>query len=58
MRAGFDPALLKDSESELAGRLVEMLQARLEVPVVVELRANDELLRLGPPHKIPRTTKV
>ncbi|MDX9698217.1 MAG: hypothetical protein RBT55_01440 [Rhodocyclaceae bacterium] len=58
VRAGFDPALLKDSESELAGRLVEMLQARLEVPVVVELRANDELLRLGPPHKIPRTTKV
>jgi len=27
------------------------------VPVTVELTLNAELLKLGPPHKIPRVTK-
>jgi phenylacetate-CoA ligase len=44
--------------SALAGRVEAEIAETLGVPVQVELVANDELLKLGPPHKIPRIVKV
>jgi phenylacetate-CoA ligase len=56
VRVGFDPALVTGSKAELIGRLSEHLSAQLQVPVEVELLENAELLKLGPPTKIPRVT--
>jgi phenylacetate-CoA ligase len=57
LRIGYNPDALQRSEAELAGALRERLAAELQVPVTVELTPNAELLKLGPPHKIPRVTK-
>jgi phenylacetate-CoA ligase len=57
VRVGYNPEALRDGEAELAGRLRERLSAGLGVAVGVELTLNAELLKLGPPHKIPRVTK-
>jgi len=57
LRVGYAPDALRGSQAELAGRLVERLQAELGVPVSIELTPNAELLKLGPPHKIPRVTQ-
>jgi len=57
LRIGYDPALLTNSTDELINRLRDLVAAHLGVPVRVELTHNDELLKLGPPHKIPRVTK-
>ena len=57
VRVGYDPSLLTSSETELAGRLQERIQARLDVPTAIELCDNTELLKQGPPHKIPRVTR-
>jgi phenylacetate-CoA ligase len=54
LRVGFDPECLQATEKELAGRLTAMMAARFEVAVAVELTPNAELLKLGPPQKIPR----
>ena len=37
--------------------VTEAVAGRLGCPVAVELVENDELLKLGPPHKIPRTVR-
>jgi phenylacetate-CoA ligase len=57
LRVGYAPDALKTSEAELAGRLAERIGASLLVPVDVQLRHDDDLLKLGPPHKIPRVTQ-
>ncbi|MDB5430138.1 MAG: phenylacetate--CoA ligase family protein [Caulobacter sp.] len=57
VRIGFDATRLEGAQEALASRLVEHLQAKIGVTVVVELTLNEELLKLGPPHKIPRVTK-
>jgi phenylacetate-CoA ligase len=54
LRIGFDPETLQATEAELAGRLTEIIVAHFEVEVSVELIPNAELLKLGPPQKIPR----
>lgn len=57
LRVGYEPELLKTSEEELRNRLTQLISASLEVPVTIELVVNAELLKLGPPHKIPRVSK-
>lgn len=57
LRIGYNPELMTCSESELSQLLANRLSAALEIPVKVELTPNSELLKLGPPHKIPRVTK-
>jgi phenylacetate-CoA ligase len=57
VRVGYSPAKLRGSTTDLAGSLAEELRRVLGVPVRVELTPDDELLKLGPPHKIPRVTK-
>lgn len=58
IKVGHDPALLKDSPQALKARLLNTLQDSLGIEVDVELVENDELLKLGPPHKIPRVFKL
>jgi len=57
LRVGYEPELLTDSTEALAARLVATLTAYFDVPVEVELVESAELLKLGPPQKIPRVTK-
>jgi phenylacetate-CoA ligase len=57
LRMGYDPKSLKKGESELAGRVHEILTSRLAIAVEIELVCDAELLKLGPPHKIPRVAK-
>jgi phenylacetate-CoA ligase len=56
LRVGYErgPADLAVLREEVTTALVD----RLGCGVQVELVANEELLKLGPPHKIPRTVKV
>jgi phenylacetate-CoA ligase len=58
LRVGYDPDALAGPESELVARLQDLVGAAIEVPVQVELTPNAELLKLGPPHKIPRVSKT
>jgi phenylacetate-CoA ligase len=57
LRVGYNPEALHGSEADLANRVRDLVAAGLDVPVTVELTPNAELLKLGPPHKIPRVTK-
>jgi phenylacetate-CoA ligase len=57
LRVGYEPALLSTSTDDLRARLTQLLSAELQVPVEIELVVNAELLKLGPPHKIPRVSK-
>lgn len=57
LRIGYDPERLSDSAEKLHGRLYDSIHAAIGVPVAVELVDNQDLLKLGPPHKIPRVTK-
>ena len=58
LRVGFDLARLKDGEAALAGRLRDAVTAAVGIAVRVELIDEQQLLKLGPPHKIPRVTKA
>lgn len=58
LRVGYDPERLTTSEAELVARLGEEIKAALGIPADIELRDNQELLKLGPPQKIPRITKA
>ena len=58
LRIGYDVTRLKDSEDALKLRLYERIAVAIEVPLVLELVDEQELLKLGPPHKIPRVTKT
>jgi phenylacetate-CoA ligase len=55
LRVGHDGTA--HSESELADRLAGAVLASTGVTPEIELVPNDALLRLGPPHKIPRVAK-
>ncbi len=57
LRVGYDVSRLADTEAELRGRLESRLKDALDIPLEVELIDEQELLKLGPPHKIPRVTK-
>ena len=56
LRVGHDGSAR--SESELQDRLSEAVQKSTGVTPEIELVPNDALLRLGPPHKIPRVAKT
>lgn len=45
------------SSTALRDQIRELLKSSLGVETDIELISNDELLKLGPPHKIPRVTK-
>lgn len=57
LRIGHNPEALRSSPEEFGRRLKDKLEKLLELPVWIELVPDAELLRLGPPHKIPRVTK-
>ncbi len=57
LRVGFDNARLASGEDALRLRLHDQISSALGVPVAIQLVDEQELLKLGPPHKIPRVTK-
>lgn len=57
LRIGYDADAAPDLPA-LERTVVEALASALEVEVAAEMVANAELLKLGPPHKIPRTVKL
>lgn len=57
LRVGYDPEALEDAPEVLAARLAQTLKAEIGVPVEIDLVLVEELLKLGPPQKIPRVTK-
>jgi phenylacetate-CoA ligase len=58
VRIGYDPAAVEGPTERLAWRLRDALTAAIGVTAEVEMTPNAELLKLGPPHKIPRVTKA
>ena len=56
LRVGYESDALGDGEAALSARLAASVGADLGVPVEVELLPAAELLKLGPPQKIPRVT--
>ncbi len=56
LRVGYDPDGLRDGCEALSARLSAAIGGELGVPVEVELIEIQELLKLGPPQKIPRVT--
>ena len=57
LRVGYDVSRLKGDQKDLQGRLSDRLYEALSIPVEITLVDEQELLKLGPPHKIPRVTK-
>jgi phenylacetate-CoA ligase len=57
LRVGHNPAALRTTAAELGQRLQSKLEAVLKLTVSIDLVPDAELLKLGPPHKIPRVTK-
>jgi len=57
LRVGHNPEALRTSAAAYSQLLKNKLESLLEVQVSIELVPNAELLKLGPPHKIPRVTK-
>jgi phenylacetate-CoA ligase len=57
VRIGYEEAAHAGPLDVLAHRLRDALAAALGLVVEVELTPNAELLKLGPPHKIPRLAK-
>jgi phenylacetate-CoA ligase len=57
LRVGYNPGRLQGTTAALTERLSAALRQHFGVPVSVELVLLEELLKLGPPHKIPRVTK-
>ena len=58
LRVGYDASRLTSPEASLRLRLHDQIFAALGVPLAIELLDEQELLKLGPPHKIPRVTKA
>jgi phenylacetate-CoA ligase len=59
LRVGVDPdAVAGKSRAALAAELGERVARTLGVPSEIELIDNAELLKLGPPHKIPRVARA
>jgi len=57
IRIGYDPERLTEPQAALQNRLRDKIGAATGVPTQIELVDQAELLKLGPPHKIPRVTK-
>jgi phenylacetate-CoA ligase len=57
LRIGYDVGRVVDSLEALQQRLHGLIATAIGVPVHIELIDEQELLKLGPPHKIPRVTK-
>lgn len=57
LRVGHNPANLQTSAVDYQARLERKISGALSVDVSVELVSDAELLKLGPPHKIPRVAK-
>lgn len=58
LRVGYDPEKLDGTVEELAARIAQRIGDALKVPVEVGLTPNAELLKNGPPNKIPRVSKA
>lgn len=58
LRVGYDASRLTGGLDALRDRLGGIIAEALGVPVRVELIDEQELLKLGPPHKIPRVTRL
>ncbi len=58
LRVGYAAELLTGSKDELADAICAAVKAALGVSAEVELVENTELLKNGPPNKIPRVTKA
>lgn len=56
LRVGYEAEALKDTQAALSQRLAEGVARELGVPVDIDLVPAEELLKLGPPQKIPRVT--
>jgi len=54
LRVGYET--VRDSLAALSARLAESIGGELGVPVEIDLVPAEELLKLGPPQKIPRVT--
>jgi phenylacetate-CoA ligase len=57
LRVGVDPDIVTN-HSAFADRVSRIVSAEFEVPCVVDVVPANELLKLGPPHKIPRVTRI
>lgn len=57
LRVGYDSERLTGTLDALAARLADSVSRELEVPSEIELVPAEDLLKLGPPQKIPRVTK-
>lgn len=57
LRVGYDPELLTNSEEELIKRIKTRVSTELAVPSDIVLMSNIEMVKLGPPNKIPRVSK-
>lgn len=58
IRIGYDPAALAGTIEAHGEALRDALETAVGVPVEVLLTPDAELLKLGPPHKIPRVAKA
>ena len=54
VRIGYEQNAYKGTLNALGDQLRDSLADALSIPVQVEMTPNEELLKLGPPHKIPR----
>lgn len=57
LRVGYDVSRLSGSTDQLRLRLHDQISTAVGVPLSIDLVDEQELLKLGPPHKIPRVTK-
>lgn len=55
LRVGYDG---EPDLADVARRVADQVEARIKVRPQVELIPNSELIKLGPPHKIPRVAKA
>lgn len=58
LRVGYDAEKLTSTASDLEERIVASLSKEFQVPVAIELLANEELIKNSPVNKIPRVTKA
>jgi phenylacetate-CoA ligase len=57
VRIGYDARLLSGTPDDFARKSQAILAEKFGVPAIVTVTPNEELLKLGPPHKIPRVAK-
>ncbi len=57
LRVGYEPSELSGTEASLASRIADDIHTALGVPAQVHLVPNADLLKNGPPNKIPRVCK-